>query len=402
MKKIFTFAAMLCAAVTMNAEITTMTCAEAKEAALAIEIPEGKNSATGTDSVAITGYVTYTNGTLSRGQQTFWLDDNKGTTQTFQAYWCNIPEGEDALNVGDKVTIKGFLMNYNKTTAEMKNGDTEILERVFIKRDTMVATICEVIEEGEALNAMEITNDFFIVEGIVSSVVSPLNQYKQETFSLTCEENSKELKVYNILMKDSVEAFIGDKVSVFGKIQNYNGTIEIISGTAEVLEKGNVKIDTIPVSVAQAVGVAMALDNNGVSKNLYAVTGYVDSIAIAYSEQYGNISFFMTDDMANPTYDFEAYRVKVTAEQAALITLGRKVTVTAAIQHYYKAADPDKELPEINLAETVAGGAIEIHYGEGIENTAEEAKALKRIEDGQVVIIRNGVRYNALGAKIER
>lgn len=393
MKKFFTFAAMLCAAVTMNAEITAMTCAEAKEAALKLN-----NGATGIDSVAVTGYVTYTNGTLSRGQQTFWLDDNKGTTQTFQAYWCNIPSGEDALNVGDKVTIKGFLMNYNGTTAEMKNGDTQILERVVIKRDTMVATICEVIEEGEALNALEITNDFFVVEGIVASVASPLNQYKQETFSFTCDVNDKELKVYNILMEDSVPALVGDKVEVLGKIQNYNGTIELISGTAKVLEKGNVKIDTISVSVAEAVGVAMALPNNGVSKDIYAVTGYVDSIAIAYSEQYNNISFFMTDDMAVPTYDFEAYRVSVTAEQAEKIVLGAKVTVTAALQHYYKAAT--ETLDEIDLAETVAGGSFMFADQTALININSDNKSLKTIENGQIVILRDGVRYNLLGTEL--
>ena len=109
----------------------------------------------------------------------------------------------------------------------------------------------------------------------------------------------------------------------------------------------------------------------------------------------------MTDDMANPTYNFEAYRVKCTADEAALLTIGRQVTVTAALQHDYKAEDVEKQLPEINLAETVAGGTIELIYGEGIENTADEAKATKLIEAGQVVIIRNGVRYNALGIEVK-
>lgn len=388
MKKIFTFAALLCAAVTMNAEITAMTCAEAKEAALQLN-----SGATGTDSVAVTGYVTYTNGTLSRGQQTFWLDDEKGTTQTFQAYWCNIPSGEDALNVGDKVTIRGFLMNYNGTTAEMKNGDTQILERVVIKRDTMEATICEVIEEGEALNALEITNDFFIVEGIVSSVATPLNQYKQETFSLTCEENSKELKVYNILMKDSVEAFIGDKVSVFGKIQNYNGTIEIISGTAEVLEKGNVQIDTISVSVAEAVAAGKALENGKTSVEVYIVEGYCDSIAYNFSESAKNMSFYMCDDLANPSYEFEAYKASTEVD----IPVGTKVQIVGNLYHYYKAATDDK--PEIDLVEISNGKAIVVAE-QGIDQITSSEKALKLIEAGQVVIIRNGVRYNALGAKI--
>ena len=83
MKKIFLFCAALMAAVSVNAEIKNMNCAEAKAEALD-KLQAGE---TGTDSVAVTGFVTKTDGTISRGQQTFWMDDEQGTTQTFQAYW---------------------------------------------------------------------------------------------------------------------------------------------------------------------------------------------------------------------------------------------------------------------------------------------------------------------------
>ena len=36
-----------------------------------------------------------------------------------------------------------------------------------------------------------------------------------------------------------------------------------------------------------------------------------------------------------------------------------------------------------------------------IDNTAEDVKAIKRIENGQLVIIKNGVKYNALGAEVK-
>jgi hypothetical protein len=35
-----------------------------------------------------------------------------------------------------------------------------------------------------------------------------------------------------------------------------------------------------------------------------------------------------------------------------------------------------------------------------ISNTAAESKAVKFIENGQLVIIKNGVKYNALGAQL--
>ena len=390
MKKILLFCAAMVAAINANATITEMTCAQAKQYTL----DNLQSGETGTDSVAVTGYVTYTNGTVSRGQQTFWLDDEKGTTQTFQAYWCNLPEAE-ALNVGDKVVIRGFLMNYNGTTAEMKNGDTEIIERVAVNRDTIEADICEAIEAGEALNNLEITNDFFIVEGVVANVGSQMNQYKQETFSLVCESNEKELKVYNILMKDSIAAAVGDKVSVFGKIQNYNSTIEIISGTAEVLEKGDVQIDTLTVTVAEAVAAGKALEKGKTSVAVYVVVGYNDSIAYKFSESAKNMSFYMCDDPANPSYEFEAYKASTEVD----IPVGAKVAVMGNLYHYYKAAEGDK--PEIDLVEISGGTAVIVDDEQAIGNVAGENKAVKRIENGQVVIIRNGVRYNALGAEMK-
>ena len=397
MKKIFTIAAMLFAAMNMSAEITAMTCAQAKDAALELQAGE-----TGTDSVAVTGYVTNTNSTLSRGQQTFWLDDEKGTTKTFQAYWCNIPEGEAALNVGDRVTIKGFLMNYQGTTAEMKNGDTEILERVVVKRDTIPATVCEVYDEGNALNDKEITDDFFEVEAVVSSIKTAMNQYGQESFWMECEDdNTKQVQAYNIQMDNNEPAEVGDKVSVIGRIQKYGTTIELISGSAKVIEKGQVTIDTISVNVAEAVAAGKALENGKTSVDVYIVEGYCDSIAFAFSEEKKNMSFYMTDDPANPTYDFEAYKVSTEVD----VPVGTKVWVVGNLYHYYKAAVVDEEHPEnnkdeINLIEISEGKAF-LANPQGLEDLIEAVKGTKLLENGQVIIIRNGVKYNVIGAEMK-
>lgn len=395
MKKIFSFAAILFAAMSLSAQ-ESITCAEAVTL-----MPAQSGSETET-VYTVTGYVTNTNGAISPSrtdasidQQTFWMDDSKGSQKTVQGYWCNLP-GHEALNVGDKISVTGKIMNYNNAP-EIKNGDVVILERAEVKIDTINATVCEALEEGASLNDKDYSAEVFRVYGRVKGT-DAVNNYGQHTFEMACGDQV--FKPYNCT-SDEAEFGKGDSVVVIGKLYNYGGVIEISNGRIELIEKSKEEIVINVVNVAGAVAAVMAMEKGATSDDLYAVTGYVDSIAIAYSEQYNNISFFMTDDMANPTYDFEAYRVKVTAEQAALLTIGRQVTVTAALQHYYKAADPDKELPEIDLAETVAGGTIEIFYGEGIENTADEAKALKRIEDGQVVIIRNGVRYNALGIEVK-
>lgn len=395
MKKILFFAATLFAAVTMSAQDPIpVTCAEAAAA-----MPAQSGSET-EDVYIVTGFITNTNGSVSPSrtdpsidQQTFYMDDEKGTKKTLQGYWCNLP-GHEALNVGDKITVTGKILNYNNTP-EIKNGDVAIIERATTKIDTLEVDVCEALEEGEALEPGDYTPDVFIVYGRVKGT-DAVNNYGQHTFEMACED--KIFKPYNCKGEDGLELGKGDSVAVTGKLYNYNGTIEISNGTVKLIEKSQEEEVILEVTVAQAVEVAMALENGKTTTDRYAVTGYVDSIAIAFSEQYQNISFFMTDDMSAPAYDFEAYRVKCTAEEAEKIVIGAKVKVTAALQHYHKDATEDAE--EIDLAETVAGGTIEILEETAVETVTNNAKSVKRIEDGQIVIYRNGVRYNALGTEI--
>lgn len=396
MKKFYLMAAFAFAALTMNAEIKEMTCAEAAAAALEL----GEN-VTGTDSVAVIGYITNTNGSISRGQQTFYMDDVKGSgLKTFQAYWANVPDPEKPLNVGDKVLLKGLLLHYVNDSgtshqAEIKNGDVVVLETVKVSFDTIPVDACEAIEEGLALNHDEYTDDYFAVTGIVANQPT-FNEYSQTTFNLECETATAIFKAYNCAYTDTFA--IGDQVLVTGKLYNYNGTIEIKNGKVEFLAAGGVVIDTIPVNVAAAVAVGKALEKGAETKDVYVITGYVDSIQSAWSESYGNISFYMTDDMAVHNYDFLAYRVKCDAETAAKIVPGTKVSVTAGIQRYYKEATD--ELPEKDLVETTSGGILKLTIASAVESIELEIPATKAIINGQL-IIRNGDKvYNVLGTEL--
>ena len=186
MKKIFTFAAMLFAAMTMSAQIAA-TCAEA---AAAMPAQNGDETA---DVYIVTGYITNTNGAISPSrtdpsidQQTFYMDDAKGSKKTIQGYWCNLP-GHEALNVGDKITLTGKILNYNNTP-EIKNGDVAILERASVVIDTINATVCEALEEGAALNPGDYTDDVFRVYGRIKGQ-DLVNASGQHTFEMACGEN---------------------------------------------------------------------------------------------------------------------------------------------------------------------------------------------------------------------
>ena len=395
MKKFFTFAAMLIAAVSINAqEPIPVTCAEA---AAAMPAQAGDETA---DVYIVTGYITNTNGAISPSrtdesidQQTFYMDDVKGSQKTLQGYWCNLP-GHEALNVGDKITLTGKILNYNNTP-EIKNGDVAILERATVKIDTIEVSVCEALEEGSSLNDKDYSDDVFRVFGRLKGT-DAVNNNGQHTFEMACGDEI--FKPYNCKGAEGLELGKGDSVKVTGKLYNYGGVIEISNGTVELIEKSGQEEVIIEATVSEAVAAVMALEQGAKTDDRYAVTGFVDSIATPYSEDYGNISFFMTDNMDAPTYDFEAYRVSVTPQQAEKIVLGVKVTVTAALQRYYKAAT--ETLDEIDLAETVAGGSLKFADESAVINVNNDAKSLKTIENGQIIILRDGVRYNMLGTEI--
>lgn len=388
MKKILTLCMAVIAAMGMSAEIKNMTCAEAAAAAALLQDKEE-----GKDSVAVTGYVTNTDGKISKGQQTFWMDDVKGSKKIFEGYWCNMPEGEAALNIGDKVVIKGFLMRYG-TTYEMKNGDVTILERAVVKIDTIKATVCEAVEECEALADGDNTQDVFIVEAVVTSVLEQNDNYNTQKFNVTCEDNGKDLQAYNVTMKDGYAA-ISDKVRLTGKLKKFGSTLELV-GDGLVLEKGNVQIDTVEVNVAEALAAVKALENGKVSKEVYVITGYIDSISSAYSDQYKNISFYMCDDLKAPAYEFQAYRVKGGQD----LKVGDKVAVTGNLQHYYKAAEEEK--PEKHGYQTNAGATYEIINETANSNVfVEKEKSVKFVRDGQIYIRKNNVEYTILGTEVK-
>ena len=107
---------------TIPGDATEITCAKAAELCAALE-----DKTESTDIYTVTGYITETDGKISRDQQVFWMDDTKDGGKVFQAYWANIPDPTKALPVGIKVKMTGKLKRFGET-AEMQNGTVVVLE----------------------------------------------------------------------------------------------------------------------------------------------------------------------------------------------------------------------------------------------------------------------------------
>ena len=105
---------------TPNPNIQDVTCAEARQIATSLN-----NNTPTSETYNVTGYVTETDGVVSKGQQIFWMADAENGGKIFQSYWCNVPE---QIKVGDYVSVKGHILRYN-STYEIKHGDVLLLER---------------------------------------------------------------------------------------------------------------------------------------------------------------------------------------------------------------------------------------------------------------------------------
>ena len=199
----------------------------------------------------------------------------------------------------------------------------------------------------------------------------------------------------------------GAKVKLTGKLTHYvnsntgASTAEVKNGAVEIIEGGEAIQADEEVNVAEALAIAQALEQNATSDKVYGITGFISSIVYAYDEEKG-ITFWMSDDENDrESQDFEAYQVHCSPEIGALLEPGVKVRVVAKITHFHQDAKPateDQEAkPERTVYETVKGGTVELADGSAVDNIQVDVKAVKFIENGQIYILRNGVRYNVQG-----
>ena len=135
---------------------------------------------------------------------------------------------------------------------------------------------------------------------------------------------------------------------------------------------------------------AVALCTETVTAEKHIIRGYLTEYQEEYNAQYKNMTFWMAD-AADGGKVLLAYRVKPLTETEQTLKVGDFVEVVGNLILY-------GETPEVN-----AGGTVELITAAetAVENITLENKAMKIIENGQIVILKNGVRYNILGAVVK-
>lgn len=254
-----------------------------------------------------------------------------------------------------------------------------------------------VLSLPESVDGMTIT-----VRGFVTEIVNNGSVYN--TFWMDDEKGSKktfEVAFYKELLPLGVQLAKGDEVIATGVALNYKGTTpEIKNGTVTVQ---GAEVEIAHVSVAQALELAQALDTNTVTTEYYEVEAFIASIAYAYSEQYGNISLWLTDNADDHSETFQAYRAKCDSAIVDQLVAGAKIYVIGNLKHHYSAEKLDSTgavIPERHSYEVV-NGTISLH-ATAVENVVvTKEEVVKFFKNGQIYIRRNDGLYNIQGIKVD-
>ena len=135
---------------------------------------------------------------------------------------------------------------------------------------------------------------------------------------------------------------------------------------------------------------AVALCTNPATPGQHIIHGYVTEMIEAYNDQYKNITFWMADTPDGGQV-LQAFRVKPVSDVEQSLKVGDFVEVIGSLILYTKDG---VSIPEVN-----AGGSVELINAapSAIDNITINQNATKFIENGQLFIVKDGVRYNALG-----
>lgn len=217
------------------------------------------------------------------------------------------------------------------------------------------ATVAEALIAGNALDSLASSEDTYIVTGYVVNSQPYNAQYGNQIWYMADDKDNtanQEFEAYACkVMEDNIvkQVIDGDKVKLTGKITKYYDNtagkfiIEIKNGTAEFIEKADgdhdlptIKVDTITVAeaIAEAQKLTPEQGKSASTTQSYAVVGYIAKIKDAYSSQYKNISFYMSDTATATRGDLQAYRCKLDSALASKAVEGAYVMVTGPITNY--------------------------------------------------------------------
>ena len=266
--------------------------------------------------------------------------------------------GADTIKVGDTITVSGGLKNYKgtyeltqgckllkidkvapvetETTAETTAPETDAPETTG-PDNPEPKTAKEILEAAYALEKGNALEGEYTLSGTITQVNTPYDSgYDNITVTIVVEGfDQYPIQCFRMKGKGADTIKKNDKITVTGKIKNYNGTIEFDAGCSLdsidfVSENTTPALDT-PEKIVKAL---YALEkSSSLDGGPYTLTGKITEIPTAWSDEYGNITVVIVVDNLTE-YPVTCYRLK--GDGAKDLKVGDTITVKGQLTHYYK------------------------------------------------------------------
>ena len=386
------------------ATTTEITVAKALEIGAALAV-----GAMTDETYDIVGYVTQIDDNsfnTNYKNMVFWIADSNNGAATNAAGAFEVFRGKPTqeLKVGDKVSVKTKIQNYNGVIESVSSAPVTLLEEGTGtgEGETSADVVFTAVDfagqgvsgTGGAVSATKDGVTFTCDKGFGDGQYG-VRCYKGSNISITSTEQIAKIE-FDLATVGSTEYFGGlDREYVVNGTewsasnlpsQARMNKISIYFGTAE-----EVALDTL--TAAEAKAMAEALPENTQSEKV-AVKAYVASVKTAYNPDYGNITIWLTDDPTSTYGDIQAYRAKCTEEVGNALVPGNYVLVVGTLKHDVNA-ESGKHYYEI-----AQGAELTLLSTEGIEEVVLTENVQKVMVDGVLYIVRDNKMYNVQGVQV--
>ena len=311
----------------------------------------------------------------------------EGDNRTVQCYRLK-GEGAEELCKDDVITVTGTLKNYYgkiEFDAGCQLVDVVPGPRTPLPFPDQPEDPLQIVDEAYELAEGRNLRYNVRISGYVTAVVTPWNDtyHNITVYMVVPGREDKPILCYRMHGSengaDTLE--VGDYITVFGSIKNYDGIIEFFAGAhCEKVVKGDGTLPWVPdLTPEEIVDAAYALEPGKAMSNAYTLTGKVTKINTAYSEQYKNVTVTIQVE-GREDKPIICFRMK--GADAANVEVGDTITVTGILKNWYGDIEFDSgcTLDELVKAESgeeettmtpeeIVDAAYALAQGESLDGT---------------------------------
>lgn len=361
--------------------------------AQAIAVGKALTSGTATTKrYMIEGYVSFVKElyTDANKNETFWISDDpedvSNDVDTHFYVYRGRPSTQAELGLHAKVRFITTIKNYSGTIENEAAIDVEVLE-AGQPIEIPEMTVEEAFAIGNELVG-DAESDFVTVKGYAVKSKTEKDGKVSWFMSDDPTDEKGDIEAYKPSVDKTIK--LGDYISLTGRMTKFCGdycTVEISYGAVKHLTAP--VIDTLEVTVAEALAIGADLEVDKKTKEFYAITGLV-AVANDFSDETKQQTLIlsesgeMSEDMSLLFYAQDAV-IEATAVQGDLVRICGKITKV--------------EVESIPFVAMVNGKA-KVVSGEGIENIILTEKAQKVLVDGVIYIVRDNKMFNLQGTQV--